>query len=267
MAIAPAATTTELLSWDLSVYEGLLARRNSTTRVVSITPKELRDIYPRPAGSMKRLTESGLVEVLKQSTSDDAYSIYRVLDVPIAPTAPAAAAAPVAAPSAKARGGQKGRINLNIRNTSRPLTRPTWLQWDGEPDAWYARFCAYRDLGPDRTITAARLQLGVVRGGQGMWRAAADGYRWEERVAAFDAATPLDRAASMTARTPFQQATALPAMASPEELTARQTAEDTLAALVAQQTQAITALTEQITELRGQIATLTPPKKRTWWGG
>lgn len=68
-----------------------------------------------------------------------------------------------------------------------------WMQFDNEPTRWYARFEAYRRLGPMRSIErvyADEVDAGVVDGrrpGQAWYKAARE-WRWAERAAAWDAA-------------------------------------------------------------------------------
>lgn len=71
-----------------------------------------------------------------------------------------------------------------------------WDQQPGEDTRWYARFDAYRRLGPARTIRAAYAaecaSRGVVRRRSqsvpGSWDAAQARWRWAERAQAWDAA-------------------------------------------------------------------------------
>lgn len=68
-----------------------------------------------------------------------------------------------------------------------------WLQLEGEPAAAYARFLAYRNLGPARSVVEAARSIGDDpkgtkrhRPASGSWKANCQHYRWVERAQAWD---------------------------------------------------------------------------------
>ena len=66
-----------------------------------------------------------------------------------------------------------------------------WEQGPKEPDRWYARFTAFRDQGPDRTIANAYRICTRHEGLQGKkpdsdWYRQAKRWRWRERATAWD---------------------------------------------------------------------------------
>lgn len=66
-----------------------------------------------------------------------------------------------------------------------------WDRQPGESDKAFAAFCAYRDLGPDRTHEKTREKLGKNSGYLRVLEAWSGRFRWMDRAAAFDA--ELDR--------------------------------------------------------------------------
>jgi hypothetical protein len=64
--------------------------------------------------------------------------------------------------------------------------------WDvlpSEPISWYARFVAYRDLGPKRSLLAAYYADAPARAARDIpqaWRDAHERWHWRERAIAWD---------------------------------------------------------------------------------
>jgi hypothetical protein len=75
---------------------------------------------------------------------------------------------------------------------SADATHP-WDQQPDEPDAAYARFLLYRNLGPSRSIDAAYRLLHPTKNGEkgrrnahGSWHQEGQAFRWTERASAWD---------------------------------------------------------------------------------
>ncbi len=73
-----------------------------------------------------------------------------------------------------------------------------WEQGPKEPDRWYARFAAYRDQGPDRTIAQAYRICARQEGLHGKkpdseWYRQAKQWRWRECANAWDRYIAADR--------------------------------------------------------------------------
>jgi hypothetical protein len=65
---------------------------------------------------------------------------------------------------------------------------PPWERWPNESAKAFAAFCAYRDLGPNRSLVSAyRLQKGCERATiSGCWSRWRKKYHWKDRAQAFD---------------------------------------------------------------------------------
>jgi hypothetical protein len=72
------------------------------------------------------------------------------------------------------------------------VERKPWEQMDGEPDAAFARFLVFLNLGPRRTVDAAyRAFVGNRRKASersGQWGADASRFHWHERASKWDIA-------------------------------------------------------------------------------
>jgi hypothetical protein len=71
-----------------------------------------------------------------------------------------------------------------------------WEQLVGESQRAYAAFCAYRDLGPERSLLKAfRQQKGkeAAKTTDGTWTGWSSTFRWSERVKAYDTAVEKKR--------------------------------------------------------------------------
>lgn len=73
--------------------------------------------------------------------------------------------------------------------------RTPWARFDDEPGRWFARFEAFRQFGPTRsllgTVSAERAEKGGKRRARkvpGAWDRAAKRFRWRERAEAWDRA-------------------------------------------------------------------------------
>ena len=69
------------------------------------------------------------------------------------------------------------------REPREPFGRKPWLRQPREPQAAYARFIAYRDLGTSRSLAAAAPLCGLSLG---RLKQLSGGWRWSRRAQAWD---------------------------------------------------------------------------------